>query len=125
MNRHKPPWVVPEWCVKDDEPDPGPESVLQRKIEAWALEWGRPCLSFRQGKWAKRNIPAGWADIEIIMPHGKTLRIELKSSTGRLSEEQKRLKLQFMSLGHEVHECRSYKRFLEIVKNDTQGPKKA
>lgn len=96
-------------------PDPGPESVLQGKIEAWCREWGRPCLSFRQSKHAKRMLPAGWPDMEIIMPGGKTLRIELKSARGRLSDEQKQLRLQFMALGHEIYECRSYRQFLQVI----------
>ena len=100
---------------EQDKPDPGKESVLQRKIEAWCREWGRPCLSFRQSKHAKHLLPAGWHDIEIIMPNGETLRIELKAAHGRLSDEQKRLRLQFMALGHTIHTVKSYKRFLELV----------
>lgn len=34
---------------------------------------------------------------------------------GRMSQEQKELKLQAMYLGHVIHECRTWKRFLEIV----------
>jgi hypothetical protein len=100
---------------QDDEPDPGPESVLQRKIERWCAEWGRPCLSFRQSKYAKRMLPAGWPDCTIIMPGGKVLFLELKSKSGRLSDEQKRTKLQFMALGHEIHLVTSYKKFLLIT----------
>jgi len=32
-----------------------------------------------------------------------------------MSAEQKQLRLQFLALGHEVYEVRSFKRFLEIV----------
>ena len=98
-----------------DAPDPGPESRLQRKIEAWSRDWGRPCLSLRQSPHAKRLLPAGWPDICLICPGGKVIFIELKSGSGRLSDEQKRLRLQFMALGHEIHEVRSFKRFLEVV----------
>ncbi len=111
--RGSPTWVVPGWAVQ--EADPGPESILQGKIEKWCRDWGRPCLSFRQSKHAKRLLPAGWPDMEIIMPKGQTLRIELKSRSGRLSAEQKQLRLQFMALGHTIHQIRSYRAFLSIV----------
>lgn len=46
------------------------------------------------------------------------LFIEDKAADGRLSDDQKDLKLKFMFLGSEIHEVRSYKRFLEIVTNN-------
>ena len=110
---HKP---VHDW--DDDTPDEGKESVLQRKIEAWCREWGRPCLSFRQSKHAKHLLPAGWPDITLILP-GQVLFIELKAAHGRLSPEQQQTKLQFMALGHKIHEIRSFKRFLEVVKDES------
>jgi hypothetical protein len=106
-------WVVPEWAMP--EADPGPESVLQGKIEKWCKGCGYPFLSFHQTKHARHVLPAGWPDMEIIMPKGKTLRIELKSSTGRLSDEQKATRLQFMALGHTIYRITSFKGFLSIV----------
>ena len=51
-----------------------------------------------------------------MLPAGRTVRLELKRvKGGRMSDEQKQLKLQAMYLGHEIHECRTWKRFLEIV----------
>ena len=98
-----------------DEPDEGPESKLQGKIVKWAKEWGRPIQSNRQTKGARSLLTPGWPDITMILPVNRVLFIELKGKGGRLSEEQKQMKLQFMALGHEIHEVRSYKRFLEIV----------
>ena len=108
---------IPSFCNDTEVPDEGKESVLQRKIEAWSREWGRPCLSFHQSKAAKRMLPPGWPDVTIIMPNAKVLYLELKSASGRLSDEQKQLKLQFMALGHTIHEVRSYKKFLEVIGN--------
>jgi len=98
----------------DQEADPGPESSLQRKIEAWCKEWGRPILSFHQSKAAKRLLPPGWPDLTIIMPN-RVIFIELKSAKGRLSPEQKQLRMQFMALGHDIYEIRSFKRFKEVI----------
>ena len=105
---HKP---VHDW---DDTPDEGKESVLQRKIEAWAKEWGRPVLSLRQSKHAKRMLTAGWPDITLILP-GKVLFIELKSGQGRLSDAQISTRLQFQALGHTLHVVNSFKSFLGLV----------
>lgn len=98
----------------DFMPDPGPESILQGKIEAWAKTWGKPILSFRQSKAAKRLLPAGWPDVTLILP-GRVLFMELKSGKGRLSQEQKHTQLQFMVLGHQIHEVRSFVGFIRLV----------
>jgi len=98
-----------------DMPDEGPESRLQSKIQAWAKEWGRPIQSNRQSSRAKTLLTPGWPDIVLILPQGRVLFIELKGKRGRLTEEQKQMKLMFMAIGHQIHECRSYRRFLELV----------
>ena len=102
-----------------ETPDEGPESRLQAKIVAWCKEWGRPCLSFRQSRQARGFLTPGWPDVTIVMPGGRTLFLELKAKGGRLSEEQKILRLQLMALGHQWHEIRSYRRFLEVVNGGT------
>ena len=61
MARHKKThYAVPvdTW----DEPDPGPESVLQGKIMKYCKESGFPCLCFRQSKKAKGFLVPGWPD---------------------------------------------------------------
>jgi hypothetical protein len=100
---------------EQEQADDGPESRLQAKIEGWCQEWGRPYLSLRQSKRAKGFIRQTWVDVTIAMPAGRTLYLELKSKSGRMSREQEQLRLQLMALGHEVYEVRSYKRFLEIT----------
>ena len=97
-----------------DEPDEGPESKLQGKIVRWAKEWGKPCLSFPRTRKVQSFLPEGWPDVCLILKD-RVLFLELKAKRGRMSEEQKQMRLQFMALGHEIHELRSYKRFLEIV----------
>jgi len=95
---------------KQDAPDPGPESRLQRKIEAWCREHGYPCFHDRsRGK----NAP-GWPDLTIVM-RNRVVFIELKSAKGVLRKEQKQKRLEFYHLGHSIHVVKSFKRFLEIV----------
>lgn len=44
------------------------------------------------------------------------LFLELKAGKGLLREKQNEYRLMFLALGHEWYEVRSFKRFLEIVK---------
>lgn len=97
-----------------------PESVLQGKIVRWAKEHGYPIQSNRQTRNARGLLTPGWPDVCLIL-RGRVVFIELKSGKGRLSEEQKQLRIQFMYLGHEIYECRSWKRFEEIVRNGTHN----
>jgi hypothetical protein len=110
-------------------PDEGPEADLQRKIGKWCKDWGRPCLNLRQSKKLKGLIPAGWPDLAIIMPPQvvpcnwcdakikipRVLFIELKSKTGRKSNEQFLMEQQFRMLGQPIYLVKSYRHFLNLV----------
>lgn len=98
-----------------NKPDFGSESELQRKINKWARDNGFPILSLRQTRQARGLLSPGWPDITLLLPGGRVVFIELKAGKGRLSDEQKALHAQARYLGHEIHEVRSFKRFLEIV----------
>jgi hypothetical protein len=113
ISRNSPLGRVPD----GDPPDPGKESVLQSKIEAWCKSWGRPFISFRQSRrpHGRHLIPDGFPDMVIISPGGKVLFVELKAGKGRLSDEQKQAALQFMALGHSVHTINSYRAFLKLT----------
>ena len=99
--------------VDPRESDPGPESDLQRKCETWLNDNGFPFLHDRS---RKKNTPGRFLDLHIYLKKGRHVVIELKVKGNKLSKEQERTKLQLMQLGFEVHEVRSYKRFLEVVK---------
>ena len=104
-----------------DEADEGPESKLQGKIVKWAKEWGRPIQSNRQTRGARTLLTPGWPDITLILPGGRTLFIELKTKKGRMTDEQKQMRLMFMALGHEIHEIRSYRAFISLVLGPNQA----
>ena len=95
----------------DDEPDPGPEKVLQNKILKWCKQRGYPVFHDNS---RRKNI-AGWPDLTIVMEDSKVLFVELKSAGGKLRKEQQHLKQVFHWLKHEIHVVKSFKRFLEIV----------
>ena len=93
--------------------DSGPESELQRKCEKWLRENGFPYFHDS----SRRKNKKGWFDLTCLLPEGRVVFIEFKSKSGRLSDEQKLLIQQANFLGHEVHEVRSYKRFLYLMLN--------
>ncbi len=52
----------------------------------------------------------------ILLPGGRVLLMELKAGKKGLRPEQQALRRQSSYLGHVIHVIRSYKRFLEVVK---------
>lgn len=107
-------WRKPTVAPAKEEADDGPESKLQAKAERWFRERGYP---FFHDKSRGRNTP-GWVDLVGALPNRRTVYLEFKARGGRLRPEQERLRLQLMHLGHEWHEVRSYRRFLEIVEGE-------
>ena len=98
--------------IKDDA-DSGKESELLKKISTYFNEHG---IYFFHDRSAGKN-KGGHPDITACLPEGRVVFIELKSKTGRLSDEQKLVKLKLLGTGHEFYECRSFKRFLEICES--------
>lgn len=92
-------------------PDLGPEKDLQAKAEKLCLERG---YHFFHDRSRGANVP-GQTDLVIAMPKGRTLWVELKSKHGRLSANQKRVRMILSALGHEWHEVRSYQQFIIIL----------
>lgn len=104
----------PEERLDEPEPDPGPESVLQERIERYCEDHA---LFYFHDRSRKCNVP-GMVDIVIAMPSGRTLWLELKSRKGRLRKEQERTILSLLRCGHEAHVVRSFKAFLRLVNQD-------
>lgn len=100
--------------IDNDEPDEGLESELQRKIAKWAKDHGHPLLYFPRTPKVRAFLPAGWPDDILVLP-GRVVFFELKQSSGRLSEDQKMMRLIFLHHGHTIHEIRSYRKFLSVV----------
>jgi hypothetical protein len=95
----------------DSDPDPGPESKLQAKCEEYLRGRGWPFFHDRSRKKNKAGIP----DLIIFAPNSQVILIELKAKGGRLSGEQIRFRQNAGRNGHVVHECRSFKKFSEII----------
>jgi hypothetical protein len=91
--------------------DEGPEWKLQGKIMRWCEEHGFPCFHDRSAGVNR----AGFLDTVIALPGGRTLWVECKTRSGRLTKEQKREIMMLQTLGHEVYVVRSFRRFLELA----------
>lgn len=102
---------------EDHEADPGPEHALQGKIERFCEENG---LYYFHDRSRGENKP-GHPDLVVALTNGRTLWLELKSQTGRLTKDQKRIRLMLMALGHEFHVVRSFKRFLEVIHRELKN----
>ena len=94
--------------------DSGPESELQRKCEKWLRENGLP---FIHDKSRGKNKAGSILDLVCFLDEGRVVVIELKAKRGKLSDEQKQTIQRLKYLKHEVHEMRSYKRFLYLMLN--------
>lgn len=97
-----------------DEEDEGRESLLQYRIECYCKDRG---FYYFHDKSRGKN-KAGHPDLVICLPKGRTVWIECKAKGGVLSDAQKMVMMQLLGMGHEWHECRSYKRFLDIIEGN-------
>ena len=98
-----------------DEPDPGPEAELAKKIKAHSKQMGWPePLIFPQTLAVRNFLPPGFPDCVIPIPH-HILLVELKAGKAKLREKQELTRLMFMALGHIIHKINSFKGYLQIV----------
>ena len=64
----------------------------------------------------KSTIAKGCQDCTIFMPGGRVVCVEVKTKTGKLSEDQRNWAHEMERLGHHVWVVRSMAEFLEAVK---------
>ena len=103
----------------DERPDPGPESKLLSKCTEWLRERYIKYIHV-QGKKNK----AGILDLYCFLPKAHVVVFELKSKTGRMSDEQKEWVAYLGYHGYSVYPgVKSYKRFLEIMVKELNNAK--
>ena len=97
-----------------------PESKLASRIRKHCKENGLPCLIFPQTPDVRKFLPPGWPDVEIVSSAILPLYLELKKvKGGRKSQAQKDMATMFAYLGNPIHECKTYKSFLELLYGKT------
>lgn len=100
----------------EDKADEGPESRLSIKIRQLCKDRAWPCLIIPQMKRVLFFLPAGWPDGIIVIPLQKRIVfLELKSKTGKRSDEQRQMAYTFGLAGYPIHKVKSFARFQEIV----------
>lgn len=73
----------------------------------WKVIWARTDV--------KSTLPLGCNDMTVLMPRGRVVCVELKSATGKLSEDQLSWRAELRLLGHEVFVVRSLEEFLKVT----------
>lgn len=91
----------------------GIESDLHDAIRDECRRRGWVAFSSRMDRRTTRKL--GEPDFVIMADQGRTLYVECKSRTGKLSPEQQALHAQARSLGHFVFVVRSFQEFSELI----------
>jgi len=81
------------------------ESEIHRQISRECHRRGFQAFHGVMGKRSRRT--PGEPDYTIMLPHGKTLWVEVKTSSGNLSDDQERVAAHAWQLGHKVHVVRT------------------
>lgn len=90
-----------------------PEKEIHRLI---SLECSRRGLIALHGSTAHRtHRTIGEPDFVVLMPEGKVLFVEVKTRSGRISEEQEAFSRKAFEMGHVVHIVRSFDEFRALL----------
>ncbi len=86
------------------------ESELQKACESFLSRHGIEFLHLSP----RAREKAGWPDLTCCV-NGKPLAVELKTVTGKLSDDQKRVLAAMKGNGWQTHVLRSYEAFTAVV----------
>ncbi len=88
-----------------------PETRIEDQFVTWCKSVGIYCpkLVFRVGR--------GWPDRSVMLPGGRVVWIEFKTSTGDSSPQQLEVARLLRNAGHNVHVCRSSDEAISIVES--------
>lgn len=92
------------------------EAELHEAIAAYCKS--KMWLAFHSRMDRKNTATAGMPDFVILMSNGKTLFIEAKAKSGKLSTEQLGVKLWAQKLGHTIHTVYSMEGFMNAISTD-------
>jgi len=96
------------------KPKPQRESALHKQINLECHRRGYIALHGAMHKATART--AGEPDFIVLLPNGKVALVEVKTTNGKLSDDQERLHGKAWELGHKVHVVRSFLEFLDVLK---------
>jgi len=90
------------------------ESEIHKQIRQECHRRGLLCSGGRMDKRTGRD--AGEPDFRILVPGGKELLVEAKTTSGNLSLAQEEWHAKAWQLGHKVHVVRSFVEFRDLLK---------
>ena len=98
-----------------------PEHRIMNEIRLWCGEHGLLCFRCNVGRvrtadgaYFDTGLPTGFSDLLILMDGGKAVFCEVKTQTGRLSEDQLRFKEIVEDRGFSYVVARSLEGFLNF-----------
>jgi hypothetical protein len=90
------------------------ESEIHKQISQECHRRG--LLAFHGAMHKKSARTPGEPDYTVLLPGGKVLLVEVKTSNGNLSEAQERVAGHAWQLGHTVHVVRRFEEFHDLVR---------
>lgn len=60
----------------------------------------------------------GFPDLEVLLPEGRTIYLELKTETGKQSQDQIDLQAKMEALGHKYYLVRNFQEFKQIIQDN-------
>lgn len=91
------------------------ESKLQSKCNKWLRDNNIMHLHLEKGRGVQTTHRKGIPDLIIWLDKGRTVFIELKSQTGKLSPDQNEFFEKALRLGHHVYMINSFDKFLLVM----------
>lgn len=104
-------WFNNNYCLKDH---------VNRGL-VFAVPNGGSRNAIEGNKFKNTGVLAGVSDLIVMLPN-KVLFIELKTSTGRQSNEQKDFEIRTELLGFKYYLCRSLEQFKQTIHAEAPQP---
>lgn len=112
-------WLMSRGFRTGEKPkSPSKGAELERELHEAIAAYckSQMWLAFHSRMDRKSTSTIGTPDFVILMSNGKTLFIEAKAKSGKLSTEQLGVKLWAQKLGHTIHTVYNMEQFLEATK---------
>jgi hypothetical protein len=103
--------------MRGGSPRPPPPKRQAPRLQIIAECNRRALVAFHGSMAHKTRRTLGEPDFVILLPMGRFLLVECKTSTGALSDDQKDLQVRAALLGHTIHVVRSFTEFFTVLKD--------
>lgn len=88
---------------------------LQKPANEYLKKRGIQFYHIEKGRSVSRSHSAGWADLFIFLPGGRTIFIEFKTKEGVLSKKQCDKRDELLESGYKTHVIRDIQNFIKLI----------